>query len=143
MSKPAAPRPAEDEALRDLVGRLEPQLKEILLRFHVPEHQAEELLRDLLLDALYRGTGSGDREAYLLALLRHRCRSFWQRRRHSSYRAIDLEAIDEILESREPSMESGAPRGASDRNGRGGHHFGRRLGAGLAAVGRILVTKLP
>jgi hypothetical protein len=132
----------ESESLHELVARLEPSMKEILVRYHVPEHHAGELLRDVLLDALYRGTGPGDAESCLLGLLRHRCRSYWQSRRHRFYRAIDFGAIDEILESREP-VAAAAPRGAGDRPVGGERRLRRRIGAGLAAVGRLLVTKLP
>jgi hypothetical protein len=76
-----------DEAVAELVLRLRPEIQRLLAEFEVPEREATEILREIVVLLSYRWDRVANREAWLLATLRRRCQR-WRNERdgaaHSS-----------------------------------------------------------
>lgn len=74
--------PTGSDELADLFVRVRPQLEQILARYRIEERVAEQLLREVVLEFVYKGTGLEDLGARMPAALRKRCRRHWVDRRH-------------------------------------------------------------
>jgi RNA polymerase sigma factor (sigma-70 family) len=96
------------ESLDHLLRRLRPRLKQILGRYRVPAHDAEDLVQEALVSTIQKWDEIQDPEAWLLVTLRNRCVVYWRKRRTSLYSSVDA-AILELLS--EPVT---APQESSD-----------------------------
>lgn len=65
--------PEAVEAVTAVVSSLAADIDAILTRFHVSEQDAAELLREVLLLAIYRWDQIANHEVWLLATLRRAC----------------------------------------------------------------------
>ncbi len=65
--------PEAVEAVTAVVASLAPEIDAILVRFHLSEQEAAELLREILLLAIYRWDQIANHEIWLLATLRRAC----------------------------------------------------------------------
>ncbi len=65
--------PEAVEAVTAVVATLAPEIDAILARFHVSEQEAADLLREILLLAIYRWDQIANHEIWLLATLRRAC----------------------------------------------------------------------
>jgi RNA polymerase sigma factor (sigma-70 family) len=84
------------ESLDQLLRRLRPRLKQILGRYRVPAHDAEDLVQEALVSTIQKWEEIQDPEAWLLVTLRNRCVVYWRKRRTSLYSSVDA-AILELL----------------------------------------------
>jgi RNA polymerase sigma factor (sigma-70 family) len=89
-------RPVGRESLDQLLRRLRPRLKQILGRYRVPAHDAEDLVQEALVSTIQKWDEIQDPEAWLLVTLRNRCVVYWRKRRTNLYSAVDA-AILELL----------------------------------------------
>ena len=88
--------PVERETLDQLLRRLRPRLKQVLGRYRVPAHDAEDLVQEALVATIQKWGEIQDPEAWLLVTLRNRCVVYWRKRRNSLYNSVDT-AILELL----------------------------------------------
>jgi DNA-directed RNA polymerase specialized sigma24 family protein len=65
--------PETVEAVTAVVAALETEIDAILTRFHLSEPDAADLLREILLLAIYRWDQIANHEIWLLATLRRAC----------------------------------------------------------------------
>src|ERR1044071_3910834 len=89
-------RPVGRESLDQLLRRLRPRLKQILGRYRVPAHDAEDLVQEALISTIQKWDVIQDPEAWLLVTLRNRCVVYWRKRRNTLYNSVDT-AILELL----------------------------------------------
>jgi DNA-directed RNA polymerase specialized sigma24 family protein len=71
------------EAIAALVAALAVEIDALFSRFHLSEEEIEDLLREILLLAVYRWDQIESREIWLLATLRRACLRRLQRRAQS------------------------------------------------------------
>ena len=86
------------ESIDQLLRRLRPRLKQVLGRYRVPAHDAEDLVQEALVSTIQKWEEIQDPEAWLLVTLRNRCVVYWRKRRNSLYNSVDT-AILELLSS--------------------------------------------
>jgi RNA polymerase sigma factor (sigma-70 family) len=89
-------QPIGRESLDELLRRLRPRLKQVLSRYRVPAHDAEDLIQEALISTIQKWDTIQDPEAWLLVTLRNRCVVYWRKRRNSLYNSVDT-AILELL----------------------------------------------
>jgi RNA polymerase sigma factor (sigma-70 family) len=89
-------QPIERESLDQLLRRLRPRLKQVLGRYRIPAHDAEDLVQEALISTIQKWEVIQDPEAWLLVTLRNRCVVYWRKRRNSLYNSVDT-AILELL----------------------------------------------
>jgi DNA-directed RNA polymerase specialized sigma24 family protein len=65
-----------------LIAALAIEIDAILSHFHLSQDEAEDLLREILLLAIYRWDGIDSREIWLLATIRRACLRRIERRQH-------------------------------------------------------------
>ncbi|MDP9120190.1 MAG: sigma-70 family RNA polymerase sigma factor, partial [Acidobacteriota bacterium] len=92
----AVPEHPVKESLDDLLQRLRPRLKQVLGRYRIPAHDAEDLVQEALVATIQKWNEIQDPEAWLLVTLRNRCVVYWRKRRNSLYNTVDT-AILELL----------------------------------------------
>jgi RNA polymerase sigma-70 factor (ECF subfamily) len=90
--------PVGRESIDQLLRRLRPRLKQVLGRYRVPAHDAEDLVQEALVSTIQKWEEIQDPEAWLLVTLRNRCVVYWRKRRNSLYNSVDT-AILELLSS--------------------------------------------
>ena len=86
----------ERESLDQLLRRLRPRLKQVLGRYRIPAHDAEDLVQEALISTIQKWEVIQDPEAWLLVTLRNRCVVYWRKRRNNLYNSVDT-AILELL----------------------------------------------
>lgn len=89
-------QPIGRESLDELLRRLRPRLKQVLSRYRVPAHDAEDLIQEALISTIQKWDTIQDPEAWLLVTLRNRCVVYWRKKRNSLYNSVDT-AILELL----------------------------------------------
>jgi DNA-directed RNA polymerase specialized sigma24 family protein len=65
-----------------LIAALAIEIDAILSHFHLSQDESEDLLREILLLAIYRWDGIDSREIWLLATIRRACLRRIERRQH-------------------------------------------------------------
>lgn len=65
----------------EICAQLEPDLRQVLTRFHIPEMDAERLLGETTLEVLYKSLSPEEFGRRLVPTLRHKCRKYWETRR--------------------------------------------------------------
>ena len=93
-------QPVGKEPLDQLLRRLRPRLKQVLGRYRVPAHDAEDLVQEALIASIQKWDEIQDHEAWILVTLRNRCVVYWRKRRASLYQAVDnviLELLSEPI----------------------------------------------
>ena len=88
--------PAPQESLDQLLRRLRPRLKQVLGRYRIPAHDAEDLVQEALVSTIQKWDEIQDPEAWLMVTLRNRCVVYWRKRRNALYNSVDT-AILELL----------------------------------------------
>ncbi|HET9225597.1 MAG TPA: sigma-70 family RNA polymerase sigma factor [Thermoanaerobaculia bacterium] len=89
-------QPAGRESIDQLLRRLRPRLKQVLGRYRIPAHDAEDLIQEALISTIQKWETIQDPEAWLLVTLRNRCVVYWRKRRNTLYNSVDT-AILELL----------------------------------------------
>lgn len=79
-----------------LLGRLEPELSDVLVRFRIPAQDCEDLLQDALLALLVQRDQVASPAPWLLATVRNRCRMYWRARRRRLLEAVDSHLLEEL-----------------------------------------------
>ncbi|MDX1502098.1 MAG: sigma-70 family RNA polymerase sigma factor [Thermoanaerobaculia bacterium] len=85
-------RSGRNEDIGEILERLRPALQRTLVRFQIPEQDAEDILQDTVLQLVTRQPECP--EAWLLAGVRYRCLMYWRSRRRCLYRAVDDTLLD-------------------------------------------------
>jgi RNA polymerase sigma-70 factor (ECF subfamily) len=73
-------------------------LKQILGRYRIPAHDAEDLVQEALVSTIQKWELIEDPEAWLLVTLRNRCVVYWRKRRTSLYNAVDTAILELVSE---------------------------------------------
>ncbi len=95
------PTAAFDEFLR----RMEPRLKRLLVTYHIPSEDAEDVLQQTLLALLYQWERVRDPECWLLGTLKRHCLMYWRNQRRRIYSAVDSTVLEFLSEPVAPSQE--------------------------------------
>lgn len=86
----------EDDDLTDLLLRLEPEIRRLLLRFRVPAQDADDLLQDTMLVYLTKRPSITAPGAWILSALRNRCLVYWRTRRRRLLETIDDTLLEQV-----------------------------------------------
>ncbi|HVT60264.1 MAG TPA: sigma-70 family RNA polymerase sigma factor [Thermoanaerobaculia bacterium] len=95
---PVPEHPAGKEPLDQLLRRLRPRIKQVLGRYHVPAHDAEDLVQEALVATIQKWHEIQDPEAWILVTLRNRCVVYWRKRRASLYNSVDTVILEMLTE---------------------------------------------
>ncbi len=97
-STPEPPREsAPDPAiLEEAFSRLRPRLKQILAYQNIPAEEAEDLLQEALLAALYKWHTIRDLDFWLMGALKNRCLLYWRSQRMKLFQAMDPESLENV-----------------------------------------------
>lgn len=99
MAVPEHPlAPGAKEPIELLLRRLRPRLKQVLARYRVPAHDAEDLVQEALVSTIQKWGEIQDPEAWILVTLRNRCVVYWRKRRNSLYNAVDTVILELLTE---------------------------------------------
>ncbi len=90
--------PSEKEPIDQLLRRLRPRLKQVLSRYRVPAHDAEDLVQEALVATVQKWNEIQDPEAWIVVTLRNRCVVYWRKRRNSLYNAVDTVILELLTE---------------------------------------------
>jgi RNA polymerase sigma factor (sigma-70 family) len=93
-----SPANSAKEPLDQLLRRLRPRLKQVLSRYRVPAHEAEDLVQEALVATIQKWNEIQDPEAWILVTLRNRCVVYWRKRRNSLYNAVDTVILELLTE---------------------------------------------
>jgi RNA polymerase sigma factor (sigma-70 family) len=91
-------QPVGKEPFEQLLRRLRPRLKQVLGRYRVPAHDAEDLIQEALVATIQKWNEIQDPEAWILVTLRNRCVVYWRKRRTSLYNAVDTVILELLTE---------------------------------------------
>lgn len=80
--------PQNTESLSHLRPEVEDSLRTVLLRYHIPELDAESLLRETVLEMLYKSEGPRDFGRRVGPVLQAKCRVYWQTRRWRCFNTL-------------------------------------------------------
>lgn len=107
MRQPSAGARPED--LTSTLELLEPEIRQILVRFRIPSQDAEDLLQDVALLFLTKQASIAHASAapWILACLKNRCLKYWRQRRRKLIEAIDTGLLEEVAGSCAPQQERG------------------------------------
>jgi RNA polymerase sigma factor (sigma-70 family) len=103
VRKPSAGESPDD--LTATLERIEPQIRKVLVRFHVPQQDAEDLLQEVVLAYLNKRHDVVSPDAWLIASLRLQCMLFWRRRRRSLIQAIDSSLLEGLAGAASPAQD--------------------------------------
>lgn len=99
MAVPEQPlAPGAKEPIELLLRRLRPRLKQVLARYRVPAHDAEDLVQEALVSTIQKWGEIQDPEAWVLVTLRNRCVVYWRKRRNSLYNSVDTVILELLTE---------------------------------------------
>jgi|HubBroStandDraft_3_1064219.scaffolds.fasta_scaffold02204_5 RNA polymerase sigma factor (sigma-70 family) len=90
--------PGGKEPLDQLLRRLRPRLRQVLGKYRVPAHDAEDLMQEALVATIQKWSEIQDPEAWLLVTLRNRCVVYWRKRRNSLYNSVDTALLELLSE---------------------------------------------
>jgi RNA polymerase sigma-70 factor, ECF subfamily len=90
--------PLGKEPLEVLLRRLRPKLKQILTRYRVPAHDAEDLVQESLVATIQKWQEIQEPEAWILVTLRNRCIVYWRKRRAALYDSVDTVILELLTE---------------------------------------------
>jgi RNA polymerase sigma factor (sigma-70 family) len=93
-----SPANSAKEPLDQILRRLRPRLKQVLSRYRVPAHDAEDLVQEALVATIQKWNEIQDPEAWILVTLRNRCVVYWRKRRNSLYNAVDTVILELLTE---------------------------------------------
>ncbi|MCB1036415.1 MAG: sigma-70 family RNA polymerase sigma factor [Acidobacteria bacterium] len=97
--------PENEESLERFFSRVQPTLRATLARYSVPAGEAEALLKDVLLTLVYKRNSIASPERWLVQTVRHRCLTFWRRRRWQLYSRLDSALLEATAEpARAPGL---------------------------------------
>ena len=96
----------DNESFEQLLGRVQPTLKQILGRYQIPPEDAEDVLQDAMLTLLYKWEEVIKPEAWLIGTLRRRCIMYWRSRRSRLYEAVDEAILELVAEAEQPSQDN-------------------------------------
>ncbi len=91
---PSVSGPENEESLERFFSRVQPALRATLARHSIPAEEAETLLKDVLLTLVYKRDSISSPERWLLQTVRHRCLTFWRRRRWQLYNKLDSALLE-------------------------------------------------
>jgi hypothetical protein len=75
-------------ALDQALLALEPELREMLARFHIPELDAAELISSSVIESVFKSQDPNDLALRARATLELRCRHYWLTRRFDAPRTV-------------------------------------------------------
>lgn len=78
----------DSHSLASLPLDVEEELRLTLLRYHIPELDAESLLREAVVEMLYKADGLGDFGRRVGPVLQAKCRAYWQTRRWRRFNTL-------------------------------------------------------
>jgi RNA polymerase sigma factor (sigma-70 family) len=99
--------PSAPTGLASLVEGLRPRLKRILGSYRIPPHDADDVLQETFLALFNRWESIENKEAWLVATLRHRCARYWRDQRASVLEPVDSGVL-ELLSAPQPAPQERA-----------------------------------
>lgn len=87
------------ESVPELLDRIEPEIRQVLVRFRVPSQDAEDLIQETLLAFVAKRSSIANPVPWLLATLRNQCLLYWRRRRRRFIDAIDSALLERVAGS--------------------------------------------
>ena len=83
------------ESVPELLDRIEPEIRQVLVRLRIPAQDAEDLIQETLLAFVAKRAAIANPVPWLLATLRNQCLLYWRRRRRRF--AFDRPRIEQVL----------------------------------------------
>ena len=78
----------ESPSLATLRPHVEEELRVVLLSYHIPEFDAEVLLRETVVELLYKAESPDDFSRRITPLLQAKCRAYWLTRRWRRFNTL-------------------------------------------------------
>ena len=100
----------EERSFEEMLKGLEPRFRMVLVRFRIPEQDAEDLLQQTLLTYVHKRHTVRNPESWLVDTLRNRCLKYWRARRRSLYTAVDSAILESVAADGAPCQERAAMR---------------------------------
>lgn len=100
----------EERSFEEMLKGLEPRFRMVLVRFRIPEQDAEDLLQQALLTYVRKRHTVHNPESWLVGTLRNRCLKYWRARRRSLYTAVDSAILESVAADGAPCQERAAMR---------------------------------
>ena len=85
--------------------RMEPGLKRLMARYHIPSEDREDVLQQALLTLLYQWDRVRDPEDWLLGTLKRNCLMYWRMHRRRIYSSVDAALLEWLSEPVAASQE--------------------------------------
>lgn len=98
----SAPDPVR---LEEVFSRIRPRLKQMLAYQNIPAEEAEDLLQEALLAALYKWSTIRDLERWLMGALKNRCLLYWRSQRMKLFQAVDPDSLEHLGEPQPAQQE--------------------------------------
>lgn len=95
---------------RRLYEDLKPRASGLLLRYRIPEQDAEDVLHDALLLFLMKRPKVDDPSAWILATLKRRCGMYWRTKRRRLHRPFEPTLLEALAEPVAPGQYEAAFR---------------------------------
>ena len=103
-------QPVGRESLDQLLRRLRPRLKQVLGRYRIPAHDAEDLVQEALISTIQKWDVIQDPEAWLLVTLRNRCVVYWRKKHTNLYNSVDAVILELLSEPESAPQEKAEVR---------------------------------
>lgn len=77
-----------------VIANLRPRLRRVLSKYHIPPHEAEDLLQETMLVAFLRWDSIQSKEGWLMVTLSHKCSIYWRDQRRCPLQPMDLDMLE-------------------------------------------------
>ncbi len=108
LESPESPSPAV------LRPHVEEELRLVLLSYHIPEFDAEVLLRETVVELLYKAEGPDDFGRRITPLLQAKCRAYWLTRRWRRFNTL----AEDLTRTENPTSQARRDEEASPHEAR-------------------------
>ena len=97
----------QEQPIEEILEDLQPRIRYVFSRFHIPPQDAEDVLQQTLLTYLHKRDNILDAERWLMGTLRNRCLLYWRDRRRRLYTAVDKALLESVAQTEESPQERG------------------------------------
>lgn len=106
MSSPFEQLP--EDRIGDLLRRVKPRLKSVLVHYRIPPEDSEDLLQLTFVQLVYQWDRIHDHDAWLMGTLKRQCLMYWRTQRRRLYSAVDSAILEMISPAVAPEQERAA-----------------------------------
>lgn len=101
----SSPSALAEPSVEEILGRMEPRLKRVLSRYHIPAQDAEDLLQETFLIMISKSGSIRNPDAWLVATLANRCIIYWRKHRSRLWDLVDSAILELLADVEAPPQE--------------------------------------